>query len=78
MKNIGNLLLAGFILLLAFDSRIYTDVMAIVIRIIHFLLLFYLLWILLHDYLKSFKKKMGEKFGLQLKIIKRKLFKIKH
>jgi hypothetical protein len=78
MKNIGNLLLAGFILLMVFDSRIYTDVMAMVIRIIHFLLLFYLLWILLFDYLKSLKKKLGEKFGLQLKVIKRKLFKIKH
>jgi hypothetical protein len=78
MKNVGNLVLAGFIMLLVFDSRIYDDIMNIVIRVIHFLLLFYLIWIVLHDYLKAFKKKMGEKFGLQIKVLKRKLFKIKH
>lgn len=78
MKNIGNLVLAGLILLLIFDSRIYTDIMTVVIRVIQFLLVFYLVWVLLHDYLKSLKKKLAEKFGLQWKMMKRKLFKIKH
>ncbi len=78
MKNVGTLAILAMVALYLFKSPIFDEVLGMSVRVIHFLLLFYLLWILLYDFLKSLRKKMGEKFGFQIKNIKRKLYKLKH
>jgi hypothetical protein len=77
MKNIGTVAILGLIALYLLRSPIFDNILSMTVRVIHFLLIFYVIWIMLFDFFRSLRKKLGEKFGLQIKRIKRKIFKLK-
>jgi len=77
MKNIGTLAILAVIALYFLGSPIFDNIVSMTVRIIHFLLIFYVVWIMLFDFFRGLRKKLGEKFGLQIKILKRKIFKLK-
>lgn len=77
MKNIGTIAILGMIALYFLRSPVFDNIVSMTVRIIHFLLIFYVVWIMLFDFFRSLKKKLGEKFGLQIKRLKRKIFKLK-
>ncbi|MDO9629311.1 MAG: hypothetical protein Q7I99_05360 [Acholeplasmataceae bacterium] len=77
MKNIGTFAIIGIIALYLLGSPIFDNILGMTVRIVHFLLIFYVVWIMLFDFFRSLRKKLGEKFGLQIKRMKRKIFKLK-
>lgn len=77
MKNLGTIAILGMIALYFLGSPVFDNIMGMTVRIIHFLLIFYVIWIMLFDFFRSVRKKLGEKFGLQIKRLKRKIFKLK-
>lgn len=77
MKTLINLGLIGLVIMYIFDNETYFRMESYVVHVIHYLLIAYVLWILFSDVFKSLRHSLGERFGLTIKRMKRKIFKIK-
>lgn len=77
MKTLINLGLIGLVIMYIFDNETYLRMESYVVHVIHYLLILYVLWILFSDVFKSLRHSLGERFGLTIKRMKRKIFKMK-
>lgn len=77
MKTLGSYLLVGIIALYFINQTFFNNILDHLVHISPFLLLIYVVWILGFDYFRALRKKLGERFGIHLKKMKRKLYKLR-
>lgn len=77
MRNIINLVIALGFVLAYLNHTIYQDFVNGYVRVAQFVLILYVIYIILFDFLRTLRKRLQEKFGMRMRIWKRKLKKLK-